>query len=126
MTPDQRMQIESRLDARMEEIARTRAAMRRSAEGSRDAELPHLDNHPADYGTELHDEELDETAGIFFTEVEARIAEARRALAAGTYGTCSVCGREIEAGRLEAVPEAVRCLDDQRHFEGLHRMQTRI
>ena len=28
----------------------------------RDSELAHVDNHPADLGTELHDEELDETA----------------------------------------------------------------
>lgn len=126
MTPDQRTQIESRLDARMEELARTRAAMHRSAQGSRDAEPAHLDNHPADLGTELHDEELAETTEIFLTEEVRRIEEARRALAAGTYGTCVVCGREIDAARLEAVPEAVRCLDDQRHFEGLHRLQTRI
>ena len=76
--------------------------------------------------TELHDEELDETAEIFFDEEERRIAEARRALASGHLRHLLACGRQIEAQRLDAVPEAVRCLDDQRHFEGLHRQQTRI
>ena len=47
----------------------------------RDSELAHVDNHPADLGTDLHDEELDETTAIFFDEEERRIAEARRALA---------------------------------------------
>ncbi len=126
MTPEQRTEIETRLDARLEELMRTRLAMRRSAEGSRDAEMAHLDNHPADVATELHDEEVDQTAEIFFGEEERRIAEAHRALARGTYGICVACGRQIEAQRLAAVPEAVRCLDDQRHFEGLHRQQTRI
>jgi len=28
---------------------------------------------------------------------------------AGQYGLCSVCGEEIEAGRLEALPFATRC-----------------
>jgi RNA polymerase-binding transcription factor DksA len=125
MTPDQRTDIESRLDARLEELTRTRTAMRRSAEGSRDSEPAHLDNHPADLGTELHDEELDETTEIFLREEERRIEEARHALAAGTYGTCQACGRQIDADRLAAVPEAVRCLDCQRRFEGLHRQQTR-
>ena len=125
MTPEQRAEIESRLDGRLEELKRTRIAMRRSAEGSRDSELAHLDNHPGDIGTELHDEELDQTTEILFAEEERRIDEARRALAQGTYGFCIVCGRQIEAKRLDAVPEAVRCIDDQRHFEGLHRQRTR-
>jgi DnaK suppressor protein len=30
----------------------------------------------------------------------------------GTYGRCDVCGREIPAGRLEALPWAVLCVED--------------
>ena len=58
--------------------------MHRSAEGGHDSELAHVDNHPADPATELHDEELDETTDIFLDEEETRIEEARRALADGT------------------------------------------
>jgi RNA polymerase-binding transcription factor DksA len=126
LTPDQRTEIESRLDARLEELTRTRMAMRRSAEGSRDSEPAHRDNHPGDIGTELHDEELDQTSEILFEEEVRRIEEARRALANGTYGICTACGRQIEPQRLAAVPEAVRCIDCQRRFEGLHRQRTRI
>jgi RNA polymerase-binding transcription factor DksA len=125
MTSEQRADIERVLDERAARLARIRAAMVREADGMRDSELAHVDNHPADLGTDLHDEELDETAGIFFDEEERRIAEARRALAAGSYGVCVVCGRPIEPERLSAVPEAVRCIDDQRRFEGRHRQQTR-
>jgi RNA polymerase-binding transcription factor DksA len=126
MTEVDREQVEARLDARRDAIARTRAAVRRSNEGMRDSELAHIDNHPGDTAGELHDEELDETTAIFLEEEERRIEEARRALADGTYGTCRSCGRDIPAERLEAAPEAVLCLDCQRHFEGLHRQRTRV
>lgn len=89
-------------------------------------ELAHVDNHPGDLGTETHEEELDETAGIFFDEEERRIAEARRALADGRYGTCVDCHRPIPPERLRVMPEAVRCLEDQRLFEGLQRQRTRL
>jgi DnaK suppressor protein len=126
MTPQQRAEIEARLDARLERLARTRAALRRSGEGMRDSELAHIDNHPGDMATDLHDEELWETTEIFLDEEERRIGEARRALADGTYGKCLDCGREIPAARLEVMPEAVRCVDCQRLFEGRHRQQTQI
>jgi RNA polymerase-binding transcription factor DksA len=126
LTEVDRARVEAKLQARFDAIERTRAAMRRSSDGMRDSELAHVDNHPGDTASELHDEELDETTVIFLEEEVRRIEEARRALAAGTYGTCKSCGREIPAARLEAVPEAVLCLSCQRHFEGLHRQRTRV
>ena len=126
MTEVERERVEARLQARQDEIVRTRAAVRRSSEGMRDSELSHVDNHPGDTAGELHDEEVDETTEIFFEEEERRIEEARRALADGTYGTCKSCGRDIPAERLEAVPEAVLCLECQRHFEALHRQRIRV
>lgn len=116
--------IEARLDARVEELKRTRLAMHRESDGMRGSELSHVDNHPGDTGTDTHDEELDETADIFFDEEERRIAEARRALAGGTYGICVDCHEPIPPERLNVVPEAVRCLVDQRLFEGLHRQHA--
>jgi DnaK suppressor protein len=120
----ERAKIKARLDARLEELARTRAALRRSSDGIRTSELAHLDNHPADTGSDLHDEEVDETTEIVLDEEEHRIGEALRALADGSYGTCQDCGRAIPPGRLRAIPEAVRCIDCQRHFEGRHRQRT--
>ena len=90
----------------------------------RDSELAHVDNHPGDQASELHDEELDETTEIFLEDERTRIADARRALADGTYGTCRDCGREIPPERLRVMPEAVRCVDCQRHYEALHRQRA--
>lgn len=118
--------IEARLDARLEELIRIRAAMRRSSAGIRDSELAHVDNHPGDTAGDLLEEEIEETEEIFIEEGERRIEEARRALADGSYGICKGCGRDIPAARLEAMPEAVRCMECQRRFEGRHRQQMRL
>lgn len=122
MTGVDRQQIEARLDARLDELNRTRAAVGQAPP----SELPDVVNHPAELAGDLHDREVDAGTRLLWREEEKRIAEARRSLAGGTYGTCLTCGRQIAASRLEAVPEAVRCLDCQRHFEGAHRQRARI
>jgi RNA polymerase-binding protein DksA len=42
----------------------------------------------------------------------AQVEAALQAIEAGTYGTCRVCGRPIGAGRLEAIPWSLLCIDD--------------
>jgi DnaK suppressor protein len=121
-----RQRIELRLDERLQELLRIRAAMRASSAGMRDSELAHVDNHPGDTAGDLLEEEIEQTEEIFLEEGERRIAEARRALAEGSYGICRDCGCEIPPARLEAAPEAVRCVDCQRLFDGRHRQQTRV
>ena len=116
-----RNELESTLRARAERIEEARRAMRRGGEGMVSNELAHVDNHPADAGSELHEQEVDLTTEVFYDEETRRIHEALHALEAGTYGTCLDCGAEIPAERLKAVPETVRCLDCQRSFEARHR-----
>jgi len=120
MTEPDRETIETALDERLAELRRTRAAMRHESDGGQSGEPSHIANHPADEGTETHERELEVTTELFLEEEERRIDEARQALAEGRYGTCVNCGKEIPPARLTAMPEAVRCLDCQRHFEGLH------
>lgn len=126
MTTEEREKIRARLDARLQELVRTRAAIVRSGEGMRGSELADVDQHPADGASELYEEEIDESELVVLDEEERRIAEARRALSDGSYGTCRDCGRPIPAERLEAAPDAVRCLNCQRHLEGHHRQRTGI
>jgi DnaK suppressor protein len=47
-----------------------------------------------------------------------QVEEALRQIEEGEYGVCQVCGEEIEADRLNAVPWATRCLEDQKKQEG--------
>jgi DnaK suppressor protein len=111
-----RQQVEARLDARLKEIEERRAAIRRNAEGMGD-ELADYDQHPADEGTETHEEELDETTEMILEAEEKQIHEARRLLEEGRYGICIDCGKEIPPDRLEAIPESIRCLEDQKVYE---------
>lgn len=39
-----------------------------------------------------------------------RVTRALEKLDEGTYGVCDVCGREIPAARLEAMPDSVLCV----------------
>ena len=116
-----REEVRARLERRAEELARTRRAVDQEGAGTQDAELSHVDQHPADQGTETHDQEVDATVEVFLDDEQQRIREALRAVEQGTYGICVDCGREIPEKRLEVQPEAVRCVEDQRRFEATHR-----
>jgi RNA polymerase-binding transcription factor DksA len=126
LTSEERERIEAALDARLADLVRTRTAMLKSGDGLRGSELADIDQHPADGASDLYEEELEETERLIMDAEERRIDDARRAIADGTYGTCRNCGRSIPAERLDAVPEAVRCLNCQRHFDGYQRQRARV
>lgn len=59
-----------------------------------------------------------ETASLeVIQQQRERIEAALQRIADGTYGRCIDCGRELSDERLEARPEAARCVDDQRRAE---------
>jgi len=47
-----------------------------------------------------------------------QVQDALRRLEDGSYGKCAICGRPIEPARLEAIPWAPYCLDDQQKLAG--------
>jgi DnaK suppressor protein len=110
-------QVEKRLKAREREIAERRRQLRRSGENMLDPELADYDQHPADEGTETHEQQLDETTDFMLAAEADNVSTALARLAKGDYGKCVDCGREIPRERLEAIPEAVRCIDDQARHE---------
>ena len=76
-------------------------------------ELSSADQHQADVGTETFNRERDLS---ILESVQAELADvehALRRLDEGTYGTCEACGRPIDESRLEAMPAARFCLEDQ-------------
>jgi DnaK suppressor protein len=109
--------VAARLTQRADEIAERRRQLRAADEGMRDSELADYDQHPADQGTETFEQELDETTLMILEEELRQVQIARDRLEEGKYGICVDCGEEIPAERLEAVPEAVRCMKDQRRYE---------
>jgi RNA polymerase-binding transcription factor DksA len=106
----------SRLQQRLAELERSAAALADEDSGT-DVDLSHVHQHPGDQGTELADFER-ETAVIEAAQGERGEIEAALArIENGTYGRCVDCGRPIPDERLEARPEAARCLEDQARFE---------
>ena len=80
-------------------------------------ELASPDQHPADYATELFDDERDQgVAEQLRQELEA-IERAERRLEEGTYGLSVESGEPIPAARLEAIPWAERTAEEQRQYE---------
>jgi DnaK suppressor protein len=61
-------------------------------------------------------ESFEEGALLFQTLEQVR--DALHRIEAGSYGTCTVCGRRIEPARLEAVPWTPYCLEDQEKHDG--------
>jgi DnaK suppressor protein len=116
LTEFDEQQVKSRLQARAEEIAAARSQLDPRAP-TLDTELADYDQHPADEGTETHDQELDETRDMLLADEAERVELALNRLASGDYGKCIDCGKDIPAERLEAIPESVRCIDDQARWE---------
>jgi DnaK suppressor protein len=79
---------------------------------ARDSGAPEVkdfaDNATSDEG---RSEALEEDEVISQTLTQVR--EALKRIEQGTYGRCVACGRQIEPARLEAVPWAAYCLEDQ-------------
>ncbi|MFN8637124.1 MAG: TraR/DksA C4-type zinc finger protein [Chloroflexota bacterium] len=82
-------------------------------------ELSALDQHPSEHADITLQRELDYTIRDIVDDDLAQIREAMQRKADGTYGTCTDCGNEIPKARLEARPEATRCIECQRRFEGV-------
>jgi RNA polymerase-binding transcription factor DksA len=116
LTEFDEQQVKSRLHARAEEIAAARSQLDPRAP-TLDTELADYDQHPADSGTEMHDQELDETRDMLLADEAERVELALKRLASGDYGKCVDCGKDIPADRLEAIPESVRCIEDQARWE---------
>lgn len=85
-------------------------------------ELSSYDNHPGDAGTELFEREKDVALNEHAENELEDINAALHAIAQGTYGICSKCGRDIPFERLQAIPTADRCMN---HAENGNYMQDR-
>jgi RNA polymerase-binding transcription factor DksA len=110
----------TRLDEERRRLEETRVAAQDLVSGNSEEatqELASYDQHLADEGTETFERERDISV---LQRVEAQLGEIDAALArieAGTYGTCELCGKPIGDERLEAMPAARYCLEDQARAE---------
>jgi DnaK suppressor protein len=71
---------------------------------------PEAEQHTADAGASLSDTDRAEAALAAMRRQRAEVAAALSRVQAGSYGRCVDCGRPVPEGRLEARPEAARCV----------------
>jgi DnaK suppressor protein len=76
-------------------------------------ELSHLDQHPADEGSELFEDERDSGIAQALREELAAVERAERRLEQGTYGLSVETGQPIPDERLEVMPTAERTVEEQ-------------
>jgi DnaK suppressor protein len=103
----------TRLQGMRDDLEREREET--TADGA--GELSTVDQHPGDSGTETF--ELEKNVSLL-EKVEDELDEIEAAfqrLERGAYGTCQACGRPIGDERLEAMPAARYCIEDQAKAE---------
>lgn len=106
-----------RLEQELAALGEIGEELDREADRSTGQEPTSARQHPADEATGA---EIDEQRDAYQTSLGDRrgqIEAALRHIDEGTYGTCVSCGRPIPDERLEARPEADRCLPCQRQSE---------
>lgn len=99
----------ARLEQMLAELEASARALQAEGAGE-NSELSHYDQHQADTATLLADADREEAAIEVVLAQRDGVRAALSRLDEGTYGRCVSCGATIPAERLEARPEAERCV----------------
>ncbi|GAA2812261.1 hypothetical protein GCM10020219_100430 [Nonomuraea dietziae] len=75
------------------------------------------DRSAADAGSDLTDTDRAQAMLTVATAQRGAVVAALRRLDEGSYGECVDCGKQVPEGRLEARPEAARCVQCQSRQE---------
>lgn len=109
-----------RLEAERDRLLDVRTAAGHTTTGAQDADASDVqesEQQPQEVVSEALQQEL--TLSVL-QRVDGEIAAVQAALDKlkdGRYGLCEKCGKPIDAARLEAMPAARFCLDDQAKIE---------
>ena len=108
----------ARLEQTLAELEESARSLQRAG-GADTAELSSIDQHPADSGANLADNDREEASLEILQAQQERIREALARLDARTYGQCVDCGQPLPEERLEIRPEAARCVSCQQRVESV-------
>ena len=106
-----------RLQSLRDELLRIMRAAEEDERTRTEQDVDFTEHDAGDMSRDIFDREVDAT---IVEQVEQRLAIVERALQKieeGTYGLSDVSGEPIPRGRLEAVPEAIRTVEEQQRFE---------
>ena len=96
--------LRAELEARLAELQARLASIKRDVTQS----------HSGDSAEQAQERENDEVVDAIGNETAQSIRVIQSALERiddGSYGVCESCGEDIAPGRLEAIPEATRCVN---------------
>jgi len=99
--------------ARIEELRTAANRLTADAQEATERELSSAEQHPAELASETIGLELDHSVAQHADLELAELEEAVKRVDNGKYGTCEACGQEISEARLEAIPTARFCIEDQ-------------
>ncbi len=106
-----------RLEQARDELERSIAVLRGEKPDGNVADAP---QDPADAGTRLSEADRTEAVLASASFQRSEVLNALRRIEEGTYGTCVDCRALIPEGRLEARPEASRCVNCQSKRDRRH------
>lgn len=112
--------FKKQLLAQREALLRQMAEQRGGTVGRAEVAAEHFE-HPEDSPAQVSAErELEFALDEHETAELSQIDAALKRIEAGTYGQCTDCGADIPAARLQAAPEAARCIACQSKLEHRH------
>ena len=106
-----------RLQSLREELLRITRAAEEDERTRTEQDADFTEHDSGDMSRDIFDREIDAT---IVEQVEQRLEIVDRALQKieeGTYGLSDVSGEPIPRGRLEAIPEAIRTVEEQQRYE---------
>ncbi|HVX70743.1 MAG TPA: TraR/DksA family transcriptional regulator [Mycobacteriales bacterium] len=108
-------EIRSRLETLMRDLDRSAAALAHDRESG--GEIDELVLHPADYASNVGEADREEASFEVIAAQRERVSRALERLGEGRYGQCVDCGTSMPEERLEAKPDAERCVPCQQRHE---------
>jgi RNA polymerase-binding transcription factor DksA len=114
MNPEKREKYKNILEKKKDEAKNTLEKMRKNEtakkSGYSPVELSNYDNHPAEIGSDLYQEELNNALKVRQSNDVDELEAALTRIEDGTYGRCEFCGGEIDEDRLDVLPQAMTCI----------------
>lgn len=105
-----------RLEELRDDLERSASTLEAEGAGT-GSELSSVDQHPADAATDLQDADRQGAVLETISDQLAQVQAALGRLDEGTFGVCVECGQPLPDERLEARPEAARCMQCQTREE---------
>ena len=110
--------VRKRLETARDDLDRSIAVLRGERPMAGGADSP---QDEADVGTSLSEADRAEAVLASAMSQRTEVMDALERIQAGSYGKCADCGKPIPEGRLEARPEASRCVACQSKRDRLRR-----